>query len=176
LTFHGLRKMEKLDNYMKEVLRFYSPFVTSFTRRTLKSITLSNSQHIPAGVMIEIPTDAVYQDDLFYPLSSTFDGFRAYKARSTSTNKTGDMARNQFVTSNTENLTFGYGGYACPSRFFAANEIKMILARLILDYDIKMPNNEAERHPQIDIAKISLPDPTKTLAFKRVIAGYRQSI
>ncbi|EUC27053.1 hypothetical protein COCCADRAFT_10237 [Bipolaris zeicola 26-R-13] len=166
LTFRGLQKLKKLDSYMKEVLRFYGPFVTSFTRRTLKGITLSNGQYIPAGVMIEVPTVAVYQDELLYPSSGTFDGFRAYKT--CSTGNAADIARNQFATSNEENLTFGYGRHACPGRFYAANEIKMILARLILDYDIKMPNNERERHAQIDVGKISLPDPTKMLAFKKV--------
>lgn len=118
--------------------------------------------------MIEVPAAAVYQDDSFYPSSSTFDGFRAYKARSTG--KAADIARNQFVTSNEENLTFGYGRHACPGRFFAANEIKMIIARLVLDYDIKMPNGQTERYPQIEIGKVSMPDPTKTLAFKRFVA------
>nr|QRG28988.1 cytochrome P450 steroid hydroxylase [Curvularia lunata] len=167
ITFRALQKMEKLDSYMKEVLRFYGPVMTSFTRRALKGITLSNGQYIPAGVLIEVPAAAVYKDDSLYPSSDTFDGFRAYKARSTG--KAADIARNQFVTSNEENLTFGYGRHACPGRFFAANEIKMIIARLILDYDIKMPNDQTERYPQIEIGKVSMPDPTKTLAFKRVV-------
>nr|QEG13904.1 steroid 14alpha-hydroxylase [Curvularia lunata]QEG13905.1 steroid 14alpha-hydroxylase [Curvularia lunata]UXP88658.1 steroid 14alpha-hydroxylase [Curvularia lunata] len=167
ITSRALQRMEKLDSYMKEVLRFTGPTMTSFTRRARKGITLSNGQYIPAGVIIEVPSAAIYQDNAFYPSSDSFDGFRAYKARSTG--KAADIARNQFVTSNEENLTFGYGRHACPGRFFAANEIKMMITRLILDYDIKMPNGEKERYPQIEIGKMSIPDPTKTLAFKRVV-------
>jgi hypothetical protein len=44
----------------------------------------------------------------------------------------------------------------------------MILARLILEYDIKMPNDETERHPQIEMGRQSMPHPGKTLAFKKV--------
>ena len=109
----------------------------------------------------------MYKINSLNPSSATFEGIPDYKARSTG--KAADIARNQFVTSNEENLTFGYGRHACPGRFFAANEIKMILTRLILDYDIKMPNGETERYPQIEIGKMCMPNPTKTLAFKKVV-------
>lgn len=141
--------------------------IASFTRRTLKGITLSNGQYIPPGVLIEVPSAAIYTDESVYPSSDSFDGLRAYKARSTG--KASDIARNQFVTTNEDNLSFGYGRHACPGRFFAANEIKMIAARLILDYDVKMPNGETERYPQLEIGKQLMPNPTKTLAFKKVI-------
>jgi cytochrome P450 len=117
--------------------------------------------------MIEVPSAAVYTDESLYPSPQTFDGFRAYKARASG--KAADIARNQFVTSNEENLTFGYGRHACPGRFFAANEIKMVVSRLILEYDVKMPNGETERYPQWEMGKQTMPDPTKTLAFKKVV-------
>ncbi|EUC48236.1 hypothetical protein COCMIDRAFT_87809 [Bipolaris oryzae ATCC 44560] len=167
ITFRALQQMVKLDSYMKEVTRLYPPGITSFARRTLKGITLSNGQYIPPGVTIEVPSAAIYTDESVFPSSETFDGLRAYNARSTG--KASDIARNQFVTTNEENLTFGYGRHACPGRFFAANEIKMVVARLVLDYDVKMPNDETKRYTQIEIGKQSMPDPTKTLAFKKVV-------
>lgn len=68
------------------------------------------------------------------------------------------------------NLNFGYGRHACPGRFFATNEIKMVLARLILEYDIKMPDGQTERYPQIEMGRMTLPNPQKTLLFKKVVA------
>jgi cytochrome P450 len=141
--------------------------LASFGRRVLKGITLSNGQHIPAGVVIEVPAHAIYLDSEHYPSASEFDGLRSYKLRKSG--KATDIARNQFVTTNETNLGFGYGRHACPGRFFAANEIKMILARLVLEYDIKMPNGETERHPQIEMGRQSMPHPGKTLAFKKVV-------
>ncbi|KAF1935949.1 ent-kaurene oxidase [Clathrospora elynae] len=161
-----LQQMEKLDSYMKEVTRFYPPGLVSFGRRVLKGITLSNGQHIPAGALIEVPSAAIYGDSAHYPDSDTFDGFRSYKLRQSG--KAADIARNQFVTTNETNLGFGYGRHACPGRFFATNEMKMILARLILDYDIKMPDGQTERYPQVEIGTQSMPHPDKTLMFKKV--------
>ncbi|CAO2651171.1 Nn.00g094680.m01.CDS01 [Neocucurbitaria sp. VM-36] len=166
ITTRALQQMAKLDSYMKEVMRFYPPGVTTFGRRVLKGITLSNGQYIPAGVVIEVPSTAIYADPTHYPDSTTFDGFRHYKLRRSGTSL--DHARNQFVTTNETNLAFGYGRHACPGRFFAANEIKMILARLILKYDIKMPDGGTERHAQIEIGRSSMPNPGKTLMFKKV--------
>ena len=33
-----------------------------------------------------------------------------------------------------DNLVFGHGIHACPGRFFAVNETKLLLAELILNY------------------------------------------
>ncbi|KAJ5063135.1 ent-kaurene oxidase [Bipolaris maydis] len=165
VTYRAVQKMEKLDSFMKEVLRFHGPSLTGMLRRVLKGITLSNGQYIPPGVMIEIASQAIYHDDQFYPNPEVFDGFRSYKARQSG--KAADIARNQFITTNEENLTFGHGRHACPGRFFAALEIKMIIARFLLDYDIKMPNGQTERHPQIEMGRISIPFPAGQLLFKK---------
>jgi len=166
ITSRALQQMEKVDSYMKEVIRFYPTGYTAFNRRVLKGITLSNGQYIPPGVTIEVPSAAVYLDEKNYPSADEFDGFRAYKARQSG--KAADIARNQFVTTNETNLNFGYGAHACPGRFFAANEIKMILVRLILEYDVKMPNDETVRYPMVDVSTQSMPDPTKALKFRKV--------
>jgi cytochrome P450 len=113
-----------------------------------------------------VPSAAIYLDSEYYPSSSNFDGFRSQKLRASG--KAADIARNQFVTTNETNLGFGYGKHACPGRFFAANEIKMILARLVLEYDIKMPGESKERHAQIEMGRQSMPNPRKTLMFRRV--------
>jgi len=168
ITFPALQQMQRLDSYMKEAIRFYPTGITSFGRRVLKGITLSNGQYIPAGVLIEVPAAAIYADEHYYPNSDTFDGNRSFNLRATG--KAADIARNQFVTTNEMNLNFGYGRHACPGRFFATNEIKMVLARLILEYDIKMPDGQTERYPQIEMGRMTLPNPQKTLLFKKVVA------
>jgi cytochrome P450 len=79
-----------------------------------------------------------------------------------------DYARSQFVAANEQNLGFGYGQHACPGRFFAANEIKMMIVRLILDYDIKNVAGELGMYPAIEIGRNIIPDPHKMLMFKKL--------
>ncbi|CBX93028.1 hypothetical protein IAQ61_008757 [Plenodomus lingam] len=166
ITTRTLQQLVKLDSYMKEVSRFHPAGVTSFNRRVLKGITLSNGQYIPPGVLLETPAQAISFDPAYYPNSTTFDGFRHAKLRAAGTGT--DHARNQFVTVNEISLGFGYGRHACPGRFFATNEIKMILVRLILAYDVKMPGGRRERWEQIELGRSNSPDASKGLLFRRV--------
>lgn len=49
----------------------------------------------------------------------------------------------QFVTTSMDHIGFGHGQHACPGRFFASNETKIILCYLLLRYDFKlMPGME----------------------------------
>lgn len=166
LTSRALQQLEKLDSYMKEVMRMFPPSVTSFSRRVMKGITLSNGQYLPPGVIVEVPARDISTDPSYYPDGDTFDGFRHVKLRRNGAST--DHARNQFVTTNDTNLVFGYGRHACPGRFFAANELKMILVRLILEYDIKMPDNSTTRHAQLEMGRTTVPNPMKTVMFKKV--------
>ncbi|OGM49897.1 hypothetical protein ABOM_001529, partial [Aspergillus bombycis] len=165
LTSRALQQMEKLDSFMKETIRFYPPELTSFSRQTVQGITLSNGQYIPPGTSIETPLQAIYQDDSNYPDSDTFDGFRFYKIR-----RDGGAtlhARNQFVTSNEQNLVFGYGRHACPGRFLAAAEIKMIISRILLDYDFKNADGRTERYPNHEVGRLNMPETTLPLLFRK---------
>ncbi|KAH7353186.1 hypothetical protein BKA66DRAFT_383102, partial [Pyrenochaeta sp. MPI-SDFR-AT-0127] len=64
---------------------------------------------------------------------------------------------------------FGYGHHTCPGRFLAANKVKMIIARLSLDYDLKMPDNEMqERYQQIEFGPFIPPTSRKILMIKKV--------
>lgn len=166
INTRGLQQMMKLDSFMKESLRFNPPLTTTSHREVTQGFTLSTGQYIPDGVTIELPSRAVYLDPANYPDESTFDGFRHYKLRQSGTAR--DHARNQFVTSNEQNLMFGYGRHACPGRFFAANEIKMLLARLILAFDFKNEDGSLQRYPNIEVGPLIAPDPKRKLLFKRL--------
>ena len=43
-----------------------------------------------------------------------------------------------FVTSSPESLTWGYGNHACPGRFFADNELKVLLIELLRKWDFRV--------------------------------------
>ena len=42
------------------------------------------------------------------------------------------------VSSSLDHLPFGHGRYACPGRYFAACELKLMLAHTVMTYDVKM--------------------------------------
>lgn len=42
-----------------------------------------------------------------------------------------------------DNLSFGYGKLSCPGRAFSVGEIKLILARLINQFEFKFPEGKS---------------------------------
>ncbi|KAL8367125.1 hypothetical protein RB595_008885 [Gaeumannomyces hyphopodioides] len=173
----ALQSLKKLDSCLKETLRVNPPGFASFTRKVLKPITLSNGQLIPAGVTLEVAAYPQSRDPEPYPEPERWDGLRFYRLREAgedfnakSAGRQGSAveanAHNQFVSVSHRSLVFGYGRHACPGRFFAANEIKMIVARCLLEYDIKLPEGVTQRFPNFEFAGAIVPDPTKTLLFR----------
>ncbi|KAF3761191.1 cytochrome P450 [Cryphonectria parasitica EP155] len=149
-TSKCLQSMKKLDSFLRETLRMTPASMASFQRKLLQDVRLSNGQVVPKGATIEIPAVAVNNDPEIFPNPEEFDPFRFSRIREEG--KAGAAALNQFVSVNQTSLTFGFGRHACPGRFFAANEIKMILANTLIRYDVRMPGDNAARWPNLEFA------------------------
>jgi len=170
----AMQNMKKLDSFIKECLRYHAMGFSSFQRKVLKTFTLSNGQVIPAGCIIEVPAIGIYNDNEFFPDADKFDPLRFYKMRQSKTeqktvSKQVEMVANaQFVSVSQTSLTFGYGRHACPGRFFAVNEIKMILATLLLNYDLRNVAGVKGRYPDLVSGSMVNPDPDRVLLLKKL--------
>lgn len=68
-----------------------------------------------------------------------------------------ELKNQSLVTVGDNFLAFGNGRHACPGRFFAAQEMKLMLAYLVLNYDI----DRMDKRPEgTCIAGVEMP-PTK---------------
>lgn len=143
--------MKKLDSFLKETMRLHPASAISFQRKVRKPFTLSNGQVIPAGVIIEAPALAISTDPEVFDDADQFDPWRFFRLRekARAEGEAEAAAQNQFVSVSANHMPFGWGRHACPGRFFAANEIKMIVANTVLNYDIKNPDGVTERFPNI---------------------------
>lgn len=151
-----------------------TPFFTTtarFTRYMKKSVTLKSGLHLPEGYMIETPHGMVVSDPTLYPSPETFDAHRFVRLRSDAETPDPIQYRNreqyQFVSVTKENMSFGYGAHACPGRFFAANEIKLILARMLLRYDLRLPDGVTDMWPRLVTGSSSQPNPMVQIAFRK---------
>lgn len=170
-TSLALQKMKKLDSFLRESMRFEPPGFASFTRKVLKPVTLSSGQVIPAGVGIEVPSIGMNFDESVHENPEKFDHLRFYRQRQVNekgTKAAEAVAMNQLVSVNKHHLPFGFGRHACPGRFFAANEIKMIFANILLRYSIGNPEGVEGRVPNIYFGSMTIPDPTKEFMLKRL--------
>lgn len=60
--------------------------------------------------------------------------------------------------------TWGIGKHACPGRFFAVDLVKMILARVLVDYEVE---NLVERPDNFWIEYNVIPPPSAVLKLRR---------
>ena len=104
---------------------------------------MNDGTTIPKGSNIEIAANAVNRDPSIHEDPDVFDGFRFYKMRQRSEE---DANRHQFVSSSPNSLNWGYGRHACPGRFFAVDEIKVILSKVLQKYDIALVDPSAGRY------------------------------
>lgn len=72
----------------------------------------------------------------------------------------------QFTSIGDTNVNFGAGKHACPGRFFAGNEIKMILAYFLIHYDIRFKDGQERPQPMTMVMSKS-PDPNAEVLFRK---------
>ena len=64
-------------------------------------------------------------------------------------------------------MHWGYGLHACSGRFFAAMEIKMIMAHVLLEYDFRFEEGTVERPRNISFELQNSVDPGVKILFRR---------
>jgi len=183
---NGLTKMRKLDSFLKESQRMNPPslgtslafacwssiigsetiliegIIVAFNRVVQKPITLSDGTHLPKGTHFGMASVPLVFDEALVDKPHTFDGFRSYRKRL----ETGESHRHQFATTDANSLHFGHGKYACPGRFLASNEIKTMLAHVLMEYDFKFLPGQS-RPPNQSVNEYIFPDPAGQLLFKQ---------
>ncbi|KAI1820120.1 cytochrome P450 [Xylaria intraflava] len=161
-TLAAIAKMKKIDSFMKESQRMNQAVLMTFNRKLAKTLTFEDGTTLPSGTYITMPSHAVATDPDIYSNPETFDGYRFYDKRMSA--KT-EANRHQFATTGPESLAFGQGKTACPGRFFAASNIKVVLANILLNYDVAFPAGQTERPKNLHKGGLVRPDPRQTLIF-----------
>ena len=62
-------------------------------------------------------------------------------------------------------MIYDDAGYS-PGRFFAANELKTMLAHVLLNYDVKMANGD-KRPSNLRFSALAMPDTAAELLFRK---------
>ncbi|KAJ4224547.1 hypothetical protein NW760_010119 [Fusarium oxysporum] len=161
----ALNRLHKLDSFLKESQRFNPVFLLTFNRIYHQPMTLSDGTNLPSGTRIAVPSHAMLQDSAHVPgpaPPSEFDGLRYSKIRSDSNY----AQKYLFSMTDSSNMAFGYGKYACPGRFYASNEMKLTLAILLSNFEFKLPDGKG-RPRNITIDSDMIPDPRARLCVRK---------
>lgn len=137
------------------------------------SIAHGNSTiNIPRGTIIALPVDQVHYDEDVYPQARTFNPFRFVVPEP----RPGELAKGEAtgkaaVTLDDAFLGFGAGKHACPGRFFAVHEMKLMAAFALLNYEVEY----VKENPSLkDFIWLKLPLNNATLRVRR-LSGKEES-
>ncbi|KAJ0359297.1 hypothetical protein COL154_008443 [Colletotrichum chrysophilum] len=128
----ALQDMKFTDSMMKESQRHHLGDIAAMHRVASTTVELSDGTRIPQGAYTMVALDKM-EDPAMFEDASGYHPRRFLDMRQ----KPGQENKWQFVTTGPEHLAFGHGLHSCPGRFFASNEIKVILVYLLTKYEWK---------------------------------------
>jgi cytochrome P450 len=138
----------------------------------MKPFTFSNGVTIPKGTIVVLPLMGVHYDESVYENPNEFDGFRF----SRKLEHDGENAKYHATNTSEEYLQFGNGPHAwfvrccyvanaSPGRFFAINEIKLMLAFTLLRFDIK--TKDGIRPPDFKFQSNNIPNRSAEILYRK---------
>ncbi|KAH8976597.1 cytochrome P450 [Lactarius hatsudake] len=139
-TTDGMDKMHKIDSFVRETQRLDGLGIVVLIRMALRPFTFSNGITVPAGTYVAAPAGAIHADEEVYTDPDEFDGFRFARLRESSEGLA--ASKHQAGVTSPAHMSFGHGRHACPGRFFAVTELKVILARIVTTYDLKLEDGK----------------------------------
>jgi cytochrome P450 len=134
-TKGALDKFYKLDSALREIGRCPGLMQVVLSRVAVVGCELEDGKYIPPGYRVAIDMKAIHFDPEIYPDPYRCDLFRFDKLRSSDPSD----SKYSFSTIDATYLPFSAGRHACAGRWFASMELKLMLAHIILEYDISYP-------------------------------------
>jgi len=186
---NAINSMHRIDSTIRETMR-YSSLGDAGIRRMImakEGVTLSGGIHLPYGTRVVASTHSIHTDPAFYGNdANTWNPFRfsapreAYLERVTAAGgdpdrlKTVLEQKNQNLIATGEDfLSFGHGRHACPGRFFATQEMKLMIAHIVSNYDIKIEGGRP-KNPGMNGAYF--PDPEAAMQIRLLPAAQRPQV
>jgi Cytochrome P450 len=178
-TKAGIDQMCKIDSFIKESQRLhpitigkpmsyigcaqkFDFFPVGMKRVAVNDHTFSDGTTVPRGTTVAVAVDSTHLNEKFYSDALKFDPFRFVKLKEQ--DNTG--RRFNLVTTGVDSLGFGHGRHACPGRFFAACVLKLMLAHVVMNYDVKL-ENEGVRPKDMWLVTSCLPNLDAKVLFRR---------
>ncbi|KAI9492231.1 cytochrome P450, partial [Zychaea mexicana] len=136
-TPETVSQIRLLDSLLREVLRYDTSYL-GMHHKALDNVILSTGQMIPRGSLV---LGAMYDAHIcpaYMPetaalgSSCPLDQFDAHRFM----HANDDSSCSSASSVGPEYMTFGMFAHACPGRYFAVDEIKYILAEMIMRYDL----------------------------------------
>ncbi|KAL7955519.1 cytochrome P450 [Trichoderma compactum] len=139
-----------LDSFIKESVRNSNFDAITCRRKSLVPYTFQDGSSLNEGDWACVPQRAMMQDSTRYRDPHTFDGFRfaldnAQLQQKKQPVNMPDQKESKFTDATLDWPIWGLGNAACPGRFYASLVTKLVLIRILEDWECKILDPEAPR-------------------------------
>ncbi|KAL2871230.1 cytochrome P450 [Aspergillus lucknowensis] len=168
-TKSTVSQMTRADSVSRETLRCHSFGGRVMHRMVMvDGLETDSGVKLPKGCLISFLSQPVHADEDKYEDPLKFDPFRFSRIREAADDPSKGN-KLSFVTTSADHLPFGHGKHACPGRFLIDFELKMIIAYVLTQYDVKFPAEYGDKRPPNRwlAEAIAPPDGVKILVKRR---------
>ncbi|RAH78823.1 cytochrome P450, partial [Aspergillus japonicus CBS 114.51] len=131
-----------LTSFLKESARLHPTDSISLRRKVLQPFTLNDGTTLAKDDVACIPLRPILRDPELYPDPHIFNPYRFIEDNPIPTPK---ATSSDFTDADVTFPIWGLGKRACPGRYYASLLLKLVLAQILLRYDVTMgaaANNE----------------------------------
>ncbi|KAI1112924.1 cytochrome P450 [Nemania sp. NC0429] len=143
--------MTRADSVARETLRLHSFSSRSVVRQVMDNgLVTEDGIALPKGSTVSFISYQVQTDGDVFENPFKYDPFRFSRAREADVDDQGksNLTNLSFVSTGLQNLSFSHGKHACPGRFLVDFELKMIIAYVLMNYDIEYPPEYDGKRPE----------------------------
>ncbi|KAK0120174.1 hypothetical protein ONS95_011580 [Cadophora gregata] len=169
-TKEKFAQMTKTDSVSRETMRLNLFGNRTMMRKVMKDgVVTDDGIKLPKGSIFSFLAQPAQCDEEKFADPLKFDPFRFSRQREASTQAEENAADGlTFVSTGPEYLPFGHGKHSCPGRFMVDYELKMIVAYVLMNYDIDFPIDYAGKRPaHVWLLEVGIPPPGARIRFKR---------
>ncbi|KAI1127674.1 putative cytochrome P450 [Nemania abortiva] len=148
----AFNSLPKLDSVLKETARLAPSSVLLYSRHMEDDYKLSNGLKLRKGQKITVNSLITSQDPKLYNEPERFDGIRHCGGR-------------PFQAVDNNLLTWGSGRWACPGRFVANMMARIILVKILNDYEFQFGDGKQPR--MFNMHEFVVPSPFHKMKVRR---------
>ena len=150
-TINVFEDLYKLDSAMKETTRTAPSTRIVYMRAILETHTLSTGLVLRKGQYLCVSGASRAMDSERFPRPEEYDALRFL-------DDVDEHRTKLFSNSHAEDFRWGSGRWACPGRYIATLLTKMIIVKLLNEYDFQFPSGAAPQITSLHEFNFILPD------------------
>ncbi|KAI1429029.1 cytochrome P450 [Xylaria sp. FL1777] len=143
--------MTRADSVARETLRLHSFSSRGVARKVMSDgVVTEDGIALPKGATVSFIAYWAQTDGDAFENPFKYDPFRFSRTREAEMDEQGKpgLTSLSFVSTSSQYLGFSHGKHACPGRYLVDFELKMIIAYMLMNYDMEFPPEYNGKRPQ----------------------------